>query len=351
MQTKSEEKVDLSTMAKESIEQKPEVLNIPLNQIRPMKGQPRTHIDMVKLRELADSIAEVGQSQAGKVKPLLEPDNEGHIFELISGERRFRACLMASIGFFRAEIDRSPMTPAQQFVKALTSNSDQEPLSPSENALAIQRLKAMQLNDTEICKVMSRSQVWVSQHYNLLKLSPQVFAMMGPDVPEENRLGFGISLLLVNIPEDYQIALAKDIVARKLSQVQARHLIDSTLRRGGVSVGKKPPGRQFKIFAGFIERTHDQLGALLDTPLPVLRVMLADAPNLQQRMRIIEILGEVAKEAPELKGQVDLILKLPEVELMRQRAATIERLKKMAKGFPKLLENIEKVLREKENVR
>src|SRR3989344_8578095 len=153
---KEKEVVTLASLSPDK-ESPAEILKIPLNEIRPMLYQPRTYVDLEKVRELSESISALGQQQAGKVRPIDPPDEKGHRFELISGERRYRACLMANTGFFRAEIDRTPMTPAQQFVKALTSNSDMEPLSPTENALAIQRLKAMELLDVAIFKDMFRS--------------------------------------------------------------------------------------------------------------------------------------------------------------------------------------------------
>lgn len=309
-----------------------------------MPQQPRTFVDLLKVRELADSISSVGQAQAGIVRPLDSPDEQGRIFELISGERRYRACLMANIGFFRAEIDRTPMTPAQQFLKALTTNSDMEPLSPTENALAIQRLKAMGLTDEQICKVMSRSSAWVGQHYSFLKLTPKVFALMGPEIPEESRLGPSTAILLVKVPEEYQIALANDIISRKLSMVQARHLVESTMRSRGIRGPVRRPDKQFRTFATFIRNTADQLDALLDTPANVLRVMLIDTAGLQERMRILEVIDSIAKTAPELKTQIDQLLVLTDAQRIRERHAMIQSIAKIAEGFPLLQAKLNAIL-------
>ena len=323
-----------------------EILELSPDEIRPMKDQPRRWFDTHKINELAESIAEVGQAQPGKVRPIVPPEN-GKNWELVSGERRCRACSIAG-KLFRAEVDRTPMSPIQQFEKALTCNSDQEQLMPTEAALAIQRLKAANRTDKQIALIMSQAVGWVSRHYKLLSLEPKVFALLGPDVPEERRLSVAIAIELISAPADYQIDLADEITVRGLSALQARDLIKRTLRAGGLRKPSMEPAREFKAFARFTQRTLDQLQNYLETPAPVLRAMFS--AGLQERMEAFEMLEEITKGMPELAEDVQKILKLPPAEHIAARVQAIKELQSLTAGFSKIHEMVQKVMRDRAGV-
>lgn len=161
-ETKSEDNVSRETF-------------VQVNQIEPNRSQPRKKFDEDALQELADSI-----KQYGVIQPLILQKKDNY-YEIIAGERRWRAARMAGIKEVPAIIkDYSP----QEIVEiALIENIQREDLNPIEEALTYQRLiQEFDLKQDEVAERVSKSRVAVTNSLRLLKLDQRVQQMLIDDM-------------------------------------------------------------------------------------------------------------------------------------------------------------------------
>lgn len=317
-----------------------EVLNIPLREIMFYLDQPRRWFHPQRLKELAESIAEKGQLVPGTVMRLKTPV-DGYKYKLLGGERRLRACHMLHIPF-RGVVDENVLDEADQYEKSVTENFHREDHPCTEIATAIQKLKGFGRTDEQISVIVGKTVQVVQQHYSLLKLDPEVFRMMEPDIPEDERLMFRIGKELVGVPPAFQLQLAKAICEQGLSVSKARQLIDKTLRKDGVRGSIEKPWREYRRFVAFVERTADELDRLGEIPFNDLRLIIRSG-SLQNRMRVIEILEQIGRSFPNISDQVQTALKRSGAEKAKEEASSMARLRKVSHGFDQLREKIEKV--------
>ncbi len=144
---------------------------VKVSEIEPNKDQPRKRFDEDSLQELADSI-----KQFGVIQPLILQKRDKY-YEIIAGERRWRAARMAGLKEIPAVIkDYSP----QEIVEiALIENIQREDLNPIEEALTYHRLiKEFQLKQDEVAERVSKSRVAVTNSMRLLKLDHRVQQML-----------------------------------------------------------------------------------------------------------------------------------------------------------------------------
>ena len=163
----------------ESVEDKNENVSretiIHINDIEPNKLQPRKKFDEDSLQELAHSI-----KQFGVIQPLIL-QKKGRLYEIIAGERRWRAARLAGLKEVPAIIkDYSP----QEIVEiALIENIQREDLNPIEEALTYQRLiQEFKLKQDEVAERVSKSRVAVTNSMRLLKLDERVQQMIIDDM-------------------------------------------------------------------------------------------------------------------------------------------------------------------------
>lgn len=130
-------------------------------------GQPRQHFDQGALEELADSIQE-----RGLISPILvRPNAEG--YEIVHGERRWRAHKLAGLPTIRAEIEE--LADDEAYTTSVIENEQREDLSAIETARALQRMMdAYDLTQAGVAKRISKSRSWVAQKLRLLNLSEPV---------------------------------------------------------------------------------------------------------------------------------------------------------------------------------
>jgi ParB family chromosome partitioning protein len=243
-----------------------EVRMIPIKQIRRYTNQPRKYISPESLIGLVDSIKDkkIRQIEPIIVRPL-EPPVKGISFELINGERRWRACELAGVTEISA-IVRKVKDESEQYLISVISNLQQSTLTPMELAYAIERLQSMEISQREIGKLLGKSGAWVQMHYCLSKLTPKVLALTGSETPEGKRLSHVQAYLLVGLPEKTQIKLAHTISDEQLSVADARRLIAKTVRDEKIEPAHAPRLcmiETFKIFQDFSTRTDYYLEIFL----------------------------------------------------------------------------------------
>lgn len=173
--------------------------------IRRGRYQPRRDFCPKALEELADSIRSSGIVQPVIVRPILELTNQ---FELIAGERRWRAAQLAGLDSLPCIIrDIDEQTVAQQ---SLIENIQREELNPMEEALGIQRLMdEFDLRQQDIAEQLGCSRTHVTHLLRILKLQPAVQSMI-----EKRSLKFGHAKCLAGLSHAKQLSLARDTVAK-----------------------------------------------------------------------------------------------------------------------------------------
>ena len=220
---------------------------VSLDEIHPGRHQPRRSFPEESLAELARSIKAQGMMQP----VLLRPRPQGG-YELVAGERRWRAAGLAGLRDMPAVIRE--VTDQQASVMALIENIQREDLKPLDEAGALQRLHdEFGLTHQEMAEAVGKSRTAVTNALRLLSLEPAVRELL-----DEGALEMGHARALVPLPAGTQAAAARTIVARGLNVRQAEALAQRLLRGAG---GRTPsPARDADTLA--LERTlTERIGA------------------------------------------------------------------------------------------
>lgn len=187
-------------------ESKNSEMTLPIHKIEPNPNQPRNQFDEDSLQELADSI-----QQYGILQPLLVKKKDKY-YEIIAGERRWRAAKMA--GLEEVPVIIREYDDHEIVEIALIENIQREDLSPIEEAMAYQRLmKEHHLKQDEIAEKVSKSRAAITNSLRLLKLDPRVQNML-----EEEMISSGHARALLAIHDgDLQYEIAVKVFDEKLS--------------------------------------------------------------------------------------------------------------------------------------
>ncbi|MEN9985579.1 MAG: hypothetical protein RI925_1081 [Pseudomonadota bacterium] len=179
---------------------------LPVTAIQPGKYQPRTRMDAASLESLAESIRAQGVIQPLVVRPV------GYErYELIAGERRWRACQLAGLSEVAAIVRTVPDEAA--LAMALIENIQREGLNPLEEALGLKRLAdEFGMTHEAVAAAVGRSRSAVSNLLRLLNLAEPVQALVN-----DGKLDMGHARALLTLPVMQQVSLAQDIAERGLS--------------------------------------------------------------------------------------------------------------------------------------
>ncbi len=187
---------------------------VKINQVEPNREQPRKEFDEDSLMELADSI-----KQFGILQPLLVQKRKDY-YEIIAGERRWRAAKMA--GIKEVPIIIREYTDQEIVEISLIENIQRENLNPIEEAMAYKRLlEEFHLKQDEVAERVSKSRTAVTNSMRLLKLSPRVQQMIVDDMIST---GHARALLAID-DEEQQYQLANRIFDEKLSVRETEKLV------------------------------------------------------------------------------------------------------------------------------
>lgn len=188
--------------------------SVRITMVEPNRKQPRKSFDEDSLQELSDSI-----KQVGLIQPILVQDRKDH-YEIIAGERRWRAAKMAGL----KEIPVIIRDYSEQEIMeiSLIENIQREDLNPIEEALAYKRLlEEFNLKQDEVAERVSKSRTAVTNAIRLLKLGEKVQQMVIDDMIST---GHARALLAVENPEE-QYILAQKIFDEKLSVRDVEKLV------------------------------------------------------------------------------------------------------------------------------
>ncbi|MEQ5835910.1 ParB/RepB/Spo0J family partition protein [Marinobacter mangrovi] len=191
-----------------------ELREIPVDLIQRSRYQPRRDMDQAALQELADSIRQQGVMQPVVVRPL----SEGR-FELIAGERRWRATQLAELDQIPAIIRDVPDEAA--IAMALIENIQRENLNPIEEAFALQRLQdEFGLTQAQVAEAVGKSRTTITNLLRLIGLTEDVRVML-----EHGDLEMGHGRAMLTLPPELQLQAARHVVAKSLSVRQTEALV------------------------------------------------------------------------------------------------------------------------------
>ena len=200
-------------------------VTVRISEVEPNRKQPRKNFDDEKLDELAESIKNFGLLQ-----PILVQKRDGY-YEIIAGERRWRAALKA--GLKEVPVIIRDYTEKEILELSLIENIQRENLNPIEEAQAYKRLMdEFGLGQAEVAQRVSKSRPAVANSLRLLKLEENVQKML---IDGKISMGHARALLPLEIPEE-QLAVAQKVVEKELSVRETEKLVKDLLKTGA---GKK----------------------------------------------------------------------------------------------------------------
>ena len=195
-----------------------ELREIPVGDLSPGKYQPRTRMDKVALEELAQSIKD-----RGIVQPILVREISAGKFEIVAGERRWRAAQIAGLRSVPALVRE--IANEQALAIGLIENIQREDLNAIEEANGIKRLiDEFKLTHEIAARAVGRSRAAVTNLLRLLELARPV-----QDMLMETKLDMGHARALLALTKAKQVELAHQIVAKALSVREAERLVKHEL--------------------------------------------------------------------------------------------------------------------------
>ena len=228
-----------------------ELQQLPLELVQRGKYQPRRDMDPQALEELAQSIRNHGVMQPIVVRPV-----EGGRYEIIAGERRWRASQQAGLERVPALVREVPDEAA--IAMALIENIQREDLNPIEEAVALQRLQQeFQLTQQQVADAVGKSRVSVSNLLRLIALPEEIKTLLS-----HGDLEMGHARALLGLPADQQVEGARHVVARGLTVRQTEALVRQWLS------DKEKPKAEVKSDPD-ISRLEQRLAERLGSPVQI----------------------------------------------------------------------------------
>ena len=233
--------------SKEDAAAKSGVQVMKINEVEPNRDQPRKNFDEDALLELSDSI-----KQFGVLQPLLVRKRKDY-YEIIAGERRWRAAKLA--GVKEVPVIEKEYTDQEILEIGLIENIQRENLNPIEEAIAYKRLlEEFNLKQDEVAERVSKSRTAVTNSMRLLKLSNKVQQMIIDDMIST---GHARALLAIDDPE-LQYTLANKIFDEKLSVRETEKLVKE-IKNPKKPKEKKPVANSF-IYQDLEEKMKSVFG-------------------------------------------------------------------------------------------
>ncbi len=222
---------------------------VPIEFIQPGKYQPRTYFAEESITELSDSIKAQGVIQPIVLRPI-----DDDRYEIIAGERRWRAAQQAGLEKVPAVI--RTVDDESALAMSLIENIQREDLNPLEEAIALQRLiDEFQFTHQEVADAVGKSRSAVTNTLRLTRLAQPVAEML---VAGDLEMGHARALLTLVVTD--QIEVAKQVVARGLNVRQTEELVRTAGKTPPPATGKQGPDADTR-------RLEQNLGQTLGQPV------------------------------------------------------------------------------------
>tara|TARA_B100000989_G_scaffold32324_1_gene20613 strand:+ start:43 stop:903 length:861 start_codon:yes stop_codon:yes gene_type:complete len=191
-----------------------ELINIPIKFLTPGRYQPRRKLDPSKIDELAKSI-----EQHGVMQPLVLRKIDEDLFEIVAGERRWRAC--QQIGLEKVPALLKDLTDEQTLAMSLIENIQREDLNVVEEGRALIRLQEeFNLTQQQVAQVVSKPRSTVTNLIRLLALEGEVLSYL-----EDGEIELGHAKCLLGLTGLKQVAACKKIIETNLTVRQTELLV------------------------------------------------------------------------------------------------------------------------------
>lgn len=259
--------------------------NIPIAEIRPNPQQPREYFDEEALAALAESIREVGVLQ-----PVLVRAAEGSGFELIAGERRWRAARRVGLQTIPAIVRVAD--DATMLQHAIVENVQREELNPLEEAAAYQQLiEDFSLTHDEVATRIGKSRVTITNTLRLLQLPPAIQRYV-----KDGSLRMGHARALLGTPDRaFQEQLARRTVAEDLSVREVEEAVRTREDRPAPEAESSRPPRAPRLRPPGLVELEELLGDYLDTRVKIgmtpkrgrVEIEFADLEDLERIYRVM----------------------------------------------------------------
>ena len=267
-----------------------DAVTVRISEVEPNRDQPRKVFDEEKLEELAGSIKTFGLLQ-----PILVQKRDGY-YEIIAGERRWRAALKA--GLKEIPVVIRDYTEKEILELSLIENIQREDLNPIEEAKAYRRLTdEFGMGQAEISQRVSKSRSAVANALRLLKLDEQVQKMV---IDGQLSMGHARALLSLEIPDE-QIINAKKVVEKQLSVRETEKLVKEILKNassGQKEEEKRDHQEEDPSIAIIYKQIEERLQQMLHTKVSIQRKrnghgkLLIDFYNSDDLEKIIDRLTD-----------------------------------------------------------
>lgn len=227
--------------------------DLKVEQLKPGKYQPRSHMDQASLQELAASI-----KVQGVMQPILARELPEGGYEIIAGERRWRAAQLAELKIVPVIVRKVPDNAA--LAMALIENIQREDLNPLEEAIGIQRLiDEFQMTHQAAADAVGRSRSAASNLLRLLKLPHAVQEML-----MDGSLDMGHARALLSLEGAQQVLLANKIVLEGLSVREAEKLVQQQSETPAKTAAPKKPHKVDRDTQQLQEEMSAHLGARVE---------------------------------------------------------------------------------------
>lgn len=229
----------MSIFRNNNIDEKKKIYNIPINHIIPNPYQPRKNFDRIGLNELSESIKKYGVLQPIMVRKMCD-----ETYELVAGERRLRACMIAGMSEIPSIIVN--IDDNDSAILALIENLQREDLSFLEEAEGYYHLiKEHGLTQEELAQRLGKNQSTIANKLRLLKLSPIIKKII-----KDNDLTERHARALLKLPDEQtQLRLLKTVCEKGLNVKKTEELVKEMLDNiSGVEQGKPKEKTNIKIF-------------------------------------------------------------------------------------------------------
>lgn len=225
-----------------------ELINLPIAKVEPREEQPRQYFDEQALQDLADSIA-----QYGMIQPIVARKLDSGYYQIIAGERRWRAARLAGLEEIPVRILQADDRRTAEL--ALVENLLREDLNPIEEAKGYRTLiEEYGLTQEEAAKSVGRSRPAVTNSLRLLSLSPAVM-----DLVEKKELSAGHARALIPIEDAAkQLDAAREVITKSLSVRRTEQLANRILRQPRKSDHSADP-----LSVDYAAELSDELSRLL----------------------------------------------------------------------------------------
>ena len=231
----------------DELDEQSELMTLPITKVEPRKDQPREYFDEAALQELADSIA-----QYGLIQPIVARRLPDGFYQIIAGERRWRASRMAGLAEVPVRVIEADDRTAAEL--ALVENLQRENLNPIEEAKGYKTLiEVYGLTQEETAKSVGRSRPAITNSMRLLSLSEDVLRLV-----EDGKLSAGHARALIPITDEKtQLGAANEVISKSLS-VRKTEALAARLTKEPKE--KSEPAKPFVDYSAEVEK---ELGEIL----------------------------------------------------------------------------------------